>query len=214
MRLRYYLRGLGIGIVVTALIMGMTTEAGRPLTDAEIRAKALTLGMVDAENRNLMSVGGGSASPESGQGSPESPAPQGTPGGGQDPDTPLESPEIQDTAEPEDSLSPQPAETPTSSPTPTAGSTPTVSPTPSPALSPTPQVTASPAAVTETVTIRIVRGDSSYTVSRRLEEAGLVDSASEYDAYLVDNGYSKTIRTGTYQIPVGATWEEIAKMIA
>ena len=64
------------------------------------------------------------------------------------------------------------------------------------------------------VTILIVRGDSSYTVSRRLEEAGLIESARDYDTYLVNNGYSKTIRTGTYQIPVNATWEEIAKIIA
>ena len=37
MKLRYYLRGLGTGIIVTALILSRLTGTGRPLTDAEIR---------------------------------------------------------------------------------------------------------------------------------------------------------------------------------
>jgi len=64
-----------------------------------------------------------------------------------------------------------------------------------------------------TVTITIVRGDSSDSVSRMLEEAGLVDSATAYDKYLCQNGYDKSIRTGKFEIPADATGEEIAKLI-
>lgn len=46
MKLKYYLRGLGIGILVTALIMGATD--GKELTDEEIKARAIQLGMVEA----------------------------------------------------------------------------------------------------------------------------------------------------------------------
>ena len=201
MKLRYYLRGLGIGIFVTALILGITSEPGRPLTDAEIRAKALTLGMVDSESRTLSNSGNDAASAGS------TPQPTNTPG-------------TTVTTEPGESTLPEKSTAPTESPSPEASVTPTVEPTVEPSASPEPQRTEEPQTAPpatsgeETVTILIVRGDSSYTVSRRLEEAGLVESAGEFDSYLVNNGYSKTVRTGTYQIPLNATWEEIAKMIA
>ena len=201
MKLRYYMRGLGIGIVVTALIMGVTMDKGRPLSDAEIRAKALTLGMVDADDLNLSDLkepGGPSEGPGAqGTGNPsESPAVQGTEG-------PSGNPEAQGTESPSGSPAPQQTEGPAESPEAQQTTTP-------------PHTTLAPeeTGAAETVTIRIVRGDSSYTVSRRLEEAGLVDDAGEYDTYLVNHGYAQSIRTGTYQIPVDASWEEIAQMIA
>lgn len=192
MKLRYYLRGLGIGIVVTALVMGMTTKAdGGPLTDAEIRAMALKLGMVDADSRSLADVSGQ-------MGAQASPTPTNSPSS---------------TNSPLPTGSPLPTDLNTSEPSEESGSpSPEVTETPSP--SPTPAETDEPVAERETVTIVIVRGDSSYTVSRRLQEAGIIDDAGAYDTYLVDNGYSKTIRTGTYRIPVDASWEEIAEIIA
>lgn len=233
MKLRYYFRGLGIGILVTALIMGITSKAGRPLTDAEIRAKALTLGMVDLNDISLGSLSGGAS-----DGAEHGDVPDTDPNaGGEDngqgqssPETaePSETPDSQGTQEseetsgPEINSSPSVSTAPGSSPTPAASSTPTPTPKPTPTPTPTPTPmptmtptqTPEPTPTVETVTILIVRGDSSYTVSRRLEEAGLIENARDYDAYLVDNGYSKTIRTGTYKIPVNATWEEIARIIA
>lgn len=195
--LKGFVRGVGIGIVLTALIMGMTVQAGRPLTDAEIRAKALTLGMVDANSLSLSDVGasaGGRTSPEP-------------------PHQPSESGDPPQSQRPEENRQPNDGEE-TTSPGPSFDEPqmPDEEETPSP--SPSSDVTQSSVPEDETVTIVIVRGDSSYTVSRRLEEAGLVENAREYDSYLVDNGYSKTIRTGTYKIPLGATWEEIADIIA
>ena len=46
MKLKYYLRGLGIGIVVTAMIMSFIRKP-EELTDAEIRIRAAQLGMVE-----------------------------------------------------------------------------------------------------------------------------------------------------------------------
>ena len=114
MKLRYYMRGLGIGIVVTALIMGVTMDKGRPLSDAEIRAKALTLGMVDADDLNLSDLkepGGPSEGPGAqGTGNPsESPAVQGTEG-------PSGNPEAQGTESPSGSPAPQQTENPSGSP--------------------------------------------------------------------------------------------------
>lgn len=50
-------------------------------------------------------------------------------------------------------------------------------------------------------------------MSVKLQEAGLVSSASEFDRYLYQNGYDKRIRTGVFEIPAGADAEEIAKII-
>ena len=51
MKLRYYLRGLGIGIFVTALIMGVTVKSHpQKMSESEIRAEAAKLGMVDGRN--------------------------------------------------------------------------------------------------------------------------------------------------------------------
>lgn len=48
MKLKYYLRGLGVGIICTAIIMGIATSGKQKekLTDAEIIERARILGMV------------------------------------------------------------------------------------------------------------------------------------------------------------------------
>ncbi len=65
----------------------------------------------------------------------------------------------------------------------------------------------------ETVTLTIVRGDSSVSVSRRLYEAGLVESAVEFDKYLCKEGYDKYICVGTFEIAPNSDFETIAKII-
>lgn len=64
MKLKYQMRGLGIGIMVTALLMGVATGKGIPLSDAEIKAKALELGMVEREALKLTDLKDGASSPE------------------------------------------------------------------------------------------------------------------------------------------------------
>ena len=49
MKLKYYLRTLGIGIVVTALLMGISVNKQNKITDEEIRERAKQLGMVEAD---------------------------------------------------------------------------------------------------------------------------------------------------------------------
>ena len=55
MNLKYYLRGLGIGIMVTAVIMSVAADNKKQeLSDAEIKARAAQLGMVE-ESTGLLS---------------------------------------------------------------------------------------------------------------------------------------------------------------
>ena len=178
MKLKYYLRGLGIGILVTALIMGFTTRDSRPLTDAEIKAAAAELGMVESDSLRLADL-------------PQEPTP---------------TPEI----------TPEPEATPEVTPEPEA--TPEVTPEVTPEPTEEPENTSE--AATETtqesgadISITVSAGSGSRTVCNRLEEAGVITDAAEFDKYLCDQGYSKRICVGTFEIPADASWEEIAKII-
>lgn len=64
-----------------------------------------------------------------------------------------------------------------------------------------------------TVTITISKGDDSGTVSRKLYNAGLVENAAEYDAFLMQHGYDKKLNTGAKIISVNDTWQEMAEKL-
>ncbi len=62
-------------------------------------------------------------------------------------------------------------------------------------------------------TITIRSGADSLTVANDLERKGVIGSASAFDSYLCSKGYDRRLTTGTFNIPAGATDEEIAKII-
>lgn len=66
----------------------------------------------------------------------------------------------------------------------------------------------------ETIEIVIESGDDSGTVSRKLQNAGVIQNASEFDAFLMQHGYDKKISTGKKVIGVADTWQEIADKIS
>ncbi|MCD8039003.1 MAG: hypothetical protein LUE96_07960 [Lachnospiraceae bacterium] len=65
----------------------------------------------------------------------------------------------------------------------------------------------------QAVTIEISKGDDSGSVSRKLYNAGLVENASEFDAFLMQHGYDKKINTGTKLIYPDDSWQEIAEKL-
>lgn len=65
----------------------------------------------------------------------------------------------------------------------------------------------------ETIEIVIASGDDSGTVARKLYNAGLIENASEYDAFLMQHGYDKRLSTGTKTISITDSWQEIAEKI-
>ena len=87
-------------------------------------------------------------------------------------------------------------------------------PTEEPVPSETPTPTEEPTqTIEEIVVVEIVKGDSSDTVSKRLEEIGLVEDAKTYNRYLCNNGYDRKLNIGSYKITKGMSYEEIAKII-
>lgn len=145
-----------------------------------------------------------------------------------EPTTPIADPTIEPTVEP--TLEPAPSKTPKPTPTPTETPkpTPTPTPTPKPTASPTPEPKVEPTKTPESIAtpvpvidpendefivIEIKSGDSSLTVAKKLQQAGLVADAGAYDDFLSKNNYDRYIKKGTYQIPMGSTEDEIAKII-
>lgn len=188
MKLKYYLRGLGIGILVTTVILSLAGVGRKNMTDEEVVKRAKELGMVESTllsdlpdqtktdevrpTEPEISLQPETSEPEESASTPETPvAPEETPV------APEETPEA-------------PEETPVS---PEDGN---------------PDIPAG-----ETVTLVIGRGESSTTVSKNLKKAGIVEDAAAFDRFLCNNGYDKKIITGTYEIPYGASEEEIAKII-
>lgn len=221
MEKRYYFRGLGLGIIVTAVIMGIVLSGGgkREMTDNEVIARAKELGMT--ENTRLLepaetdeSQKGTEPSVEEeppketvkkdvavAQPKDDAEAPSKADGEGQtdsEESKPQEQPDEQDESEQDkkpaadtNEMTKQDEDTEQKAP-------------------PEEESVQQPGAA---ASITIVSGDGSYTVAKKLEEAGVVSSASTFDDFLCQNGFDKRLRTGTFQIPAGASDEQIAKIV-
>lgn len=188
MKLKYYLRGLGIGMAVTALILGISFsgrqgQEAQTLTDEQIRERASELGMMDSSELTLAALQN-SAQPQ-----------------------PTMEPEVTEepklTADPETTTEPEA----TAEPETTAE----LEMTTEPEATEEPELITAPEQSQTTITIK--KGSDSGSVSRMFYEAGLVENAKAFDNYLCNNGYSRSINPGIYEIAPGTSEEEIAKII-
>lgn len=228
-KLRYYLRGLGIGVLVTAFIMGTTGKGEGTMTDAQIRERASELGMVDGGSLVLSDLRDTTedAEPETSENITENnteESEQGLPALPQEPtdveETESEETDVQ-TAEGEGAQTSQEAETtdleipgqtePVAEP---ETGQPEETPSDGASEEKSAEVTGSESRVEDGIAyFEIVYGENSNRVSRVLAELGLVADAAAFDNYLCSNGYSKRIHTGNYAIAIGTDEEEIAKII-
>ena len=187
MKLKYYLRGLGIGILVTAVIMGITQESRKQtLSDREIRERAAALGMVEPGNSlaDLKATEAPTATAK-----------------------PTQKPVATET--PAATATTKPTEKPTEKPT----AKPTQKPTEKPTEKPTQKPIQKPTEEEDTYVLEIQSGDGSYQVSYRLQQAGLVADARDFDNFLCSKGYDRKLRIGSYEIPKTATEEEISEIL-
>ena len=217
MNLKYYLRGLGVGIVVTSLILGIGLGSRKEtLSNEEIKERARELGMVE---ESITVAEAAAQKEEEAQEAEVTVAP-----------VPEENAESD--AEPIVSAAPGVSSEPAVSTgaAPEASEKPNVSAASEPAASTAPEAGATPEAGVkpvadeaeedsgtapekEIVDITINPGEGSYVISQKLEQSGLIDDAAEYDAYLCDNGYHTKLRAGVHKIPMGSTREEIANLL-
>ena len=66
---------------------------------------------------------------------------------------------------------------------------------------------------TSYVVVVLPSGSDSDDCARILREAGVISDGVEYNNYLISTGKDRLIRSGTKQIPRGASFEEITSII-
>lgn len=195
MKLKTYLRGLGIGIIVTTIVMGITLGGGKEkLSDAEIIARAKELGMV--ESTVAQPDENDEKEPEKSADKPEPESKTGQEDMPEVKDNDKEGQSRRETDEPESVKESEPEV-----------------PDMAAAENNAPSHENVIVVAGEVVNVSIVNGDDSATVSRRLEELNLIISASQFDQFLCDNGYAKKLSPGNYEIAIGSSEETIAKII-
>lgn len=237
-KLRYYLRGLGIGVLVTAFIMGTVGKDGNTMTDAQIKERAQELGMVDSgslvlsdlrdtaedaaqetsENNKAESEQVLSTVPEETADLEKTDTEDADVEKNDIKETGTEEADVEETdTEGEGAEAPQEAaatEPEAAKQTEPVSESEAEQPKDVPSEGESAEVSGSESRVENGIAyFEIVYGESSNRVSRVLAELGLVADAAAFDNYLCSNGYSKKIHTGSYAITVGTGEEEIAKII-
>ncbi len=213
MERRYYLRGLGLGILITAIIMGAAQRGSKEMSDEEVRQRARELGMIentvlsepvaDAEQAETDLAAAEEKSEEAAPADTE-PVTEDMQEAAADEQDTQEQTDAEDSQEQADAVDaqaePEQADAQTALEEETEQSTGAQSETKT-------------AASGEAQIFTIDKGDSSVSVAQKLEQAGLISSAASYDRFLCDNGYDKKIRAGEYTIPADAGDEQIARII-
>lgn len=218
MKRKYYMRGLGVGILVTAILCAFAyPKQSEPMTDAEVIARAKQLGYVKDE---------GGVTPDDIDKIKENGKVSGTPGVTEDPES---TPNITD--EPEGTPGPTSSPVPTPEPPnpPDGPEKPDVPATPTPAVKPTatsvptkkptekPKATATPVGSVssdgKSYTITVERGMTATRVAERLAAAGAISDVNDFISYLRKNNLTDFINIGKFTIPKGASYEEIGHLL-
>ena len=216
MKLKFYLRGIGLGIIVAVALCISAGMKNDQISDEEIIKRAEALGMVPSSETLNESVDEAIRDGLETEETTENDASGDTATVKVNEDIPATEPD-------ETEVNPDEAENSNFDETPpAAGSDGTATPKVTPTL--TKEVTPAPTKEpdkdtndtendTEYITVVVERGSGSDTVARKIEAAGLVANASEFDRYLCNNGYDKRISAGNHKIPINAREEEIAKIL-
>lgn len=188
MKLKYYLRGLGIGIIITTLVLMIAYSGHKTeLTDAEIIARAESLGMVMKEDplfSNSESVKDTAVTDNS-----ETSTEQVTEAGSES-ETEIVL-ETETEAEPESETA---TETETEKETTEVPETETVQ-------------------TGDIYHLIIPSGSYPRLICNELQDNGVIEDAAALRKYLADMGFATSIKVGEYEIPYGATNEEVYQIL-
>lgn len=213
MKLKSYLRGLGLGMVVTTIILVVTFKAAHhEMTDDEIISKARKLGMVETSL-----YAGGTATEEfteeftSAQPSTNEPTTGEQSGEGKtEPETTEREEETtgkpQETTKKEEETTKKPQETTKSQETTKPQET-------TKREEETTKKPQEPTTSGKEIVLVFENISSADKASRILYDAGVIQDIDSFNDFLSDNGYARKITEGTFTFTKGMTFEEIAKII-
>lgn len=214
MDLKAYLKGAGIGIIVTAVILmivGACNDKNNKISDEEVIKRAKELGYVESSTLTSPSSLNGQDketqiadsndtevkpdetktpdSPDTDVTEPDNKEADNTESGNTDTeakDSDIKEPEKQDSEKKEPDIK----EPETNEPKKTDSSD-----------------------SEEYVIITIYSGQGSEEAARACKEAGLVDDSVAFNSYMCANGYDRRLNVGNHEIPVGADNETICKKL-
>lgn len=207
MKLKYFLRGLGAGIIFTTIIMlSAHLMSDRSLSDDEIKDRASKLGMVMASETdaymNYSYNNDTTTEPikETTEVTTENPADKLT----EDNTTelilePIVEENSGSTGENSSESQKETVET-------------TEETTEAPTEEFAEETTEDKSKVTE-LTIKVTAGMTSEDVSKILESNGIVDDYKKFNNYLMNKGYANRIRANSKKVNSNMTYEELAKVL-
>lgn len=223
MKLRYYLRGLGIGMLVAALVLILSGNTGGKMSDEAVRRRAAELGMVEKDKTVLEDVSGGrnSVADEEAAAGPKPQTEESVtvsenaPGvqAAENDEAPEEDAGGRSQDGGEDESAPSEPESEEGKQSAAQEETAQEIEQRAQEVAQRGHEVAENSPPESIVTFVVQHGDSSISVARRAQELGLVASAADFDVFLCQNGYDKRISVGSYEITVGASEKEIADKI-
>ena len=195
MRLKYYLRGLGTGILFATIILMISYSY--KMSDKQIKEKALKLGMVYPEKttvtEEIKTTDSESENATTGEENSQTETTK----------------EETTTSKVEETTTSKVEETTTKEET-TKEQTTQESTTKEPQ---TEETSTKNNADVKTYVLTVTSRTSSKQVAMALESAGIISNYKEFDDYLCDNGYASNIQNGKFTITSDMSYKQIAETI-
>lgn len=172
MKLKYYLRGLGIGILITTIIfmIGFHVNEDKIFSDEAVIARAKKLGMVEENGTKTLDELEAEQKKQQEQREEEQKKEE----------------QNQEDAKEDNTEAKQKED-------PAAGG--------------------DQAATVRQIQIDVLPGEYSRTICQKLFDAGLVADQEDFSKYITESDYDSLIQPGTFTIPEGSSYEEIAKIL-
>ncbi|MCQ5058446.1 hypothetical protein [Agathobacter rectalis] len=189
MRLKYYLRGLGLGIIFAVIIMMIGFHGNKQsMSDTEIIEKAKTLGMVEAKNIS------GTVADEYNSEKTDSSAAN-SDASSQKTETEQDS-QMQDSQTAQEDTQQEDTQQEATQPAADAK-----------------QETVEPQDAVTTYTISVTSQDTCRTIAEKLKALNLVDDAEQFRIYMGQKGADHFIADGEHVIPQGASYDDIITIL-
>ena len=189
MRLKYYLRGLGLGIIFAVIIMMIGFHGNKQsMSDTEIIEKAKTLGMVEAKNIS------GTVADEYNSEKTDSSATN-SDASSQKAETEQDS-QMQDSQTAQEDTQQEDTQQEAAQPAADAK-----------------QETVEPQDAVTTYTISVTSQDTWRTIAEKLKALNLVDDAEQFRIYMGQKGADHFIADGEHVIPQGASYDDIITIL-
>lgn len=187
MKLKYYLRGLGIGILITTIIfiIGIHVNQDQMFSDEEVirRAKALGMVMDETDGKTINELDKDKKQDSESKDQKDSKKEDSKESKSDNKDKQEQAKDDQTKADAESEK--------------TQDS----------------DATAAQKQTVEQVEISILPGEYSDTISQKLLDAGLIDDKAAFSKYINDTNVDNLIQPGTFTVPKGASYEEVAKIL-